>query len=184
MSYKTEIQKEVQEALDQQDSKQSKLDQVFLNIAKEIATLSHCTRSKVGAVIVKDGNIISFGYNGMPKSMDNCCEDKMYMARDASGWIDIDTIEETWPFKDHLGQYRLITKSEVIHAESNAILKAAKNGTPVNDATLYLTMSPCIDCSKLILQSGIKRVVYLNDYHDQKGVSFLKQFIEVKQYAI
>jgi dCMP deaminase len=72
----------------------------------------------------------------------------------------------------------------VVHAESNAILKAAKNGTPVNDATLYLTMSPCIDCSKLILQSGIKRVVYLNDYHDQKGVSFLKQFIEVKQYVI
>ena len=184
MSYQTEIQKEVQEALDQQDSKQSKLDKVFLNIAKEIATLSYCVRSKVGAVIVKDGNIISFGYNGMPKSMNNSFEDKMYMAFDAGGWIDVDTIEETWPFKDHLGQYRLITKSEVIHAESNAILKAAKNGTPVDDATLYLTLSPCIDCSKLILQSGIKRVVYLNDYHDQKGVSFLKQFIEVKQYVI
>jgi len=184
MSYKTEIQKEVQEALDQQDSKQSKLDQVFLNIAKEIANLSYCTRSKVGAVIVKDGNIISFGYNGMPKSMDNCCEDKMYMAFDAGDWIDIDTIDEVWPLKDDLGNYRLTTKSEVIHAESNAILKAAKNGTSVDGATLYLTLSPCIDCSKLILQSGIKRVVYLNDYRNLDGVNFIKQFIQVDKYDL
>ena len=184
MSYQTEIQKEVQEALDQQDSKQSKLDKVFLNIAKEIANLSYCTRSKVGAVIVKDGNIISFGYNGMPKSMDNCCEDKMYMAYDAGGWIDVDTIEETWPFKDHLGQYRLITKSEVIHAESNAIIKAAKTGSAVDGSTLYLTLSPCLDCSKLILQSGIKRVVYLNEYRSTEGIDFLKQFIQVEQYDV
>ena len=162
----------------------NKLDTVFINTAKEIATLSHCVRSKVGAVLVKDGNIISFGYNGMPKGMDNCCERKMYMAYDAGGWIDVDTIDETWPEKDDLGNYRLETKQEVIHAECNAILKAAKNGTSVDDSTLYLTLSPCIDCSKLILQSGIKRVVYLNEYRDLKGVDFLKQFIEVNKYEV
>jgi len=162
----------------------SKLDTVFINIAKEVSTLSHCVRSKVGAVLVKDGNIISFGYNGTPKGMDNCCEKKMYMAYDASDWIDVDTIEGTWPHKDYLGQYRLETKTEVIHAECNAILKAAKNGTSVDDSTLYLTLSPCIDCSKLILQSGIKRVVYLDQYRNLEGVDFLKQFIQVDKYEV
>jgi len=162
----------------------TKLDTVFINIAKEVATLSHCARSKVGAVLVKDGNIISFGYNGTPKGMDNCCEKKLYMAYDASDWIDVDTIEDTWPHKDHLGQYRLETKTEVIHSECNAILKAAKSGTSMEDSTLYLTLSPCIDCSKLILQSGIKRVVYLYQYRDLEGVDFLKQFIKVNQYEV
>lgn len=132
--------------------KQKRLDSVFMNITKEVATLSHCVRFKVGAVLVKDGNIISMGYNGTPASMDNCCE------------------------KDN------VTLPHVIHGEVNAILKAAKNGTSVNGGTLYLTLSPCLDCSKLILQSGIKRVVYLTAYRNLEGVDFLKQFISVEQY--
>lgn len=132
--------------------KQQSLDRVFMNIAKEIATLSHCVRFKVGSVIVKDGNIISMGYNGTPTGMDNCCE------RD----------DVTLPY--------------VIHGEVNAIVKAAKNGNSVDGATLYQTLSPCIDCSKLILQSGIKRVVYLELYRNPDGVNFLSQFIPVEKY--
>lgn len=132
--------------------KQIKLDSVFMNVAKEIAQLSHCERFKVGAVLVKEGNIISFGYNGTPTGMDNCCE------------------------RDN------VTLPYVIHGEVNAILKAAKNGTSVDGATLYLTLSPCLDCSKLILQSGVKRVVYLTAYRNLEGVEFLKQFITIQQY--
>jgi dCMP deaminase len=139
--------------LAQQDSKKNKLDTVFINTAKQISTLSHCVRSKVGAVIVKDGNIISFGYNGTPSGMDNSCEEN----------------DVTFP--------------HVIHAECNAILKAAKTGNSVDSSTLYLTLSPCLDCSKLILQSGIKKVVYLNVYRNTQGIDFLSQFIQVEQYG-
>ena len=135
-------------------SKQLKLDEVFINIAKEIGTLSHCTRSKVGAVLVKDGNVISFGYNGTPAGMDNACEENN------------------------------VTKDEVIHAEMNAILKAAKSGNAVDGSTLYLSLSPCQNCCKLIIQSGIKRVVYLEGYRDLKPIEFLSKFIEVEKYDI
>ena len=133
-------------------NKQKRLDSVFMNITKEVSTLSHCVRFKVGAVLVKDGNLISFGYNGTPAGLDNCCE------------------------KDN------ITLPHVIHAEVGAILKAAKTGNSVDGSTIYLTLSPCLDCSKLILQSGIKRVVYLTAYRNLEGVEFLKQFISVEQY--
>lgn len=133
---------------------QNELDTIFLNIAKEISTMSKCNRSKVGAILVKDGNIISMSYNGTPPGMDNCCE------------------------KDN------VTLPYVVHAEMGAILKAAKTGNSVDGSTLYLTLSPCLDCSKLILQSGIKRVVYLNEYRNTEGIHFLKQFIQVEKYEI
>lgn len=134
--------------------KQQKLDTTFINIAKEVGTLSHCTRSKVGAVLVKDGNVISFGYNGTPAGMDNSCEEND------------------------------VTKDEVIHAEMNAILKAAKSGNAVDGSTLYLSLSPCQNCCKLIIQSGIKRVVYLEGYRDLKPIEFLSKFIQVEKYDI
>ena len=134
--------------------KQQRLDNTFINIAKEIGTLSHCTRSKVGAVLVKDGNVISFGYNGTPAGMDNGCEENN------------------------------VTKDEVIHAEMNAILKAAKSGNAVDGSTLYLSLSPCQNCCKLIIQSGIKRVVYLEGYRDLKPIEFLSKFIQVEKYDI
>jgi dCMP deaminase len=142
----------IKEVVALKEAKQKKLDKVFMNITKEVATLSHCVRFKVGAVLVKEGNIISMGYNGTPAGMDNGCE------------------------KDN------VTVPHVIHGEVNAIIKAAKTGTSVNGGTLYLTLSPCLDCSKLILQSGIKRVVYLTAYRNLEGVDFLKQFITVEQY--
>lgn len=157
------------------------LDKVFINIAKEISTLSKCVRTKVGAILVKDGNIISMSYNGMPSGMDNCCEEKNYMQVGTAAWVD--DYAEIWTEEDEVGRYRLETKREVLHAESNAILKAAKTGVSTNDSTLYLTMSPCVDCSKLIIQSGIKRVVYLEEYRDISGLAFLKDFVEVQQLA-
>lgn len=133
--------------------KQDRLDRVYVNVAKEVATLSHCVRSKVGAVLVKDGNIISFGFNGTPSGMDNCCEENN------------------------------VTLPQVIHAEVNAILKAAKTGNSVDGSTLYLTLSPCMNCAKLILQSGIKRVVYLEAYRDMDGPNFLSIYMDVEKYS-
>lgn len=127
------------------DKKQRRYDIAYLKMAMEWAKLSHCDRKQVGALIVKKKMIISDGYNGSPTGFDNGCED-----------------EE--------GN----TKWHVLHAEANAILKVASSTQSCNGATLYLTLSPCRDCSKLILQSGIKRVVYTKAYKDVTGVDFLK----------
>jgi dCMP deaminase len=127
-------------------NKQTKYDIVYLKMAREWSDLSHCERKKVGALIVKNGMIISDGYNGTPSGYDNCCE------------------TEEWT-----------THWYVIHGEANAILKCAKHGQSCDGATIYQTHSPCKDCSKLILQSGIKRLVYAEDYKDSDGVDFLRE---------
>jgi dCMP deaminase len=124
--------------------KQRRYDETYLRMASEWSKLSHCTRKQVGALIVKDGMIISDGYNGTPSGLDNACE--------------MDNGETKW---------------SVIHGEANAILKCAKNGHACSGATIYQTHSPCRDCSKLILQAGISRVVYMEDYKDMEGVEFL-----------
>ncbi len=126
-------------------NKQLRYDKAYLRLAQTWADLSHCNRKKVGAIIVKDGMIISDGYNGTPAGFDNSCE--------------TETGETQW---------------FVLHAEANAILKVAKSTNNCVGATLYLTLSPCKDCSKLVLQAGIKRVVFINDYKDTTGVDFLK----------
>lgn len=134
-------------------AKLNKYDKAYLKIAKEWGQLSYCQRKKVGAIIVKDKMIISDGYNGTPSGFENCCEDK-----DGK------------------------TKWYVLHAEANAILKVAKSTQSCDNATLYITMSPCRDCSKLIHQSGIVRVVYQNSYKDLAGIEFLKRAgVEVVQ---
>ncbi len=125
--------------------KQLRYDSAYLKMAKEWAKLSHCTRKQVAALIVKDRMIISDGYNGTPTGYDNCCEDD-----------DGDTL---W---------------YVLHAEANALTKIAKSNHNANGATLYITLSPCKECSKLILQAGINRVVYINGYKDTSGIDFLE----------
>lgn len=125
--------------------KQLRYDKAYLSMAQEWAKLSHCKRKQVGAIIVKDEVIISDGYNGTPTGFDNCCEN-----------------EE--------GE----TKWYVLHAEANALMKLSKSTNSSKGATLYITLSPCKDCAKLILQAGIKRVVYLNEYKDCSGLEFLK----------
>ena len=135
------------------DKKQNKYDKAYLRIASEWSKLSYCQRKQVGAIIVRDRMIISDGYNGTPSGFENCCE-------------------------DHEG----LTQWYVLHAEANAILKVARSTQSCDNATLYITLSPCKECSKLIHQSGIKRVVYQNGYHDTSGIDFLvKAGIEVSQ---
>ena len=127
------------------EKKQNRYDCAYLRMALEWAKLSHCSRKKVGAIIVKNRMIISDGYNGTPSGFDNCCENE----EGETQWY-------------------------VLHAEANAILKTAGSTHDCTGSTLYLTMSPCRDCSKLIHQSGIKRLVYINEYNDTSGVDFLK----------
>ena len=129
--------------------------QYYAKIAKETALLSTAKKLQVGCVIVRDNRILSIGYNGTPSGWDNECEELI-----------------KWPNGDIKF---LTTKPEVLHAEANAILKVARSTQTCENATLYITLSPCKDCSKLIHQSGIKRVVYHNEYKDTSGVDFLRK---------
>jgi dCMP deaminase len=126
--------------------KLNKYDKAYLRIAKEWSQLSYCKRKQVGAIIVRDRMIISDGYNGTPTGFENCCEDEAGL----TNWY-------------------------VLHAEANAILKVARSTQTCDGATLYITLSPCQECSKLIHQAGIKRVVYQNGYRDTSGIDFLVQ---------
>lgn len=129
-----------------ESKKLNKYDKAYLKIANEWSQLSYCQRKKVGAIIVRDRMIISDGYNGTPTGFDNCCEDEQGL----TNWY-------------------------VLHAEANAILKVARSTQSCEGATLYITLSPCKECSKLIHQSGIKRVVYQLGYRDTTGVDFLEK---------
>ena len=136
------------------ETKQLRYDKAYLRMASEWGKLSHCIRKQVGAIIVKDRMIISDGYNGSPTGFDNYCED-----------------EEGY------------TKWYVLHAEANAILKVASSTQSCEGSTLYITLSPCKECSKLVHQAGITRLVYLNKYSDVSGVDFLKEAgVEVVEF--
>ena len=128
------------------DKKQADLDLRYIRMAKIWAENSYCKRRQVGAIIVKDKMIISDGYNGTPSGFENICEDE-------SG----------------------LTKPYVLHAEANAITKIARSGNNSDGATLYVTASPCIECAKLIIQAGIKRVVYSEEYRLKDGIELLQR---------
>jgi dCMP deaminase len=159
----------------------AKLKAAFMKTAEIFAELSHAKRLHVGAIVVKDDRIISIGYNGMPAGWDNDCEYKDYMSGDAGGWLSPDEIYEQWPFEEHLNEigrdirYRLKTKPEVLHAETNAIAKLAKSNESGMGASMFITHAPCLDCAKLIYQSGISSVLYRNSYRDDSGITFLKK---------
>ena len=155
--------------------------------AKRCAELSHARRLHVGAVIVKDDTVISYGYNGMPAGWDNNCEDQVWDSG-AGGWLDPEEFDAKYPYEGwHEGaqrnvRYGLKTKPEVLHAESNAIAKLAKSNNSGAGADLFVTHMPCLDCAKLIYQSGISRVWYGANYRDDSGIRFLeKSGVEVKQ---
>ena len=134
----------------------SKFDAKYLRMAKIWASNSYCKRRQVGALLVKDNMIISDGYNGTPAGFENVCEDE-------NG----------------------VTKPYVLHAEANAITKVAQSGNSAAGATLYVTASPCMECSKLIIQSGIKRVVYSDEYRLDDGIKLLKRAgIEVEKLEV
>lgn len=162
--------------------KQKYID-LYMDWARRAADLSHAERLHVGAVIVKDDTVISYGYNGMPAGWDNICEDKVYMSQVDAGWFSPDDIEMRWPFEDETGRYKLKTKPEVLHAESNAISKLARNQNSGLGADIFITHAPCIDCAKLIYQSGIRRVWFGEAYRSSDGVDFLtKSGVEVKRF--
>lgn len=119
--------------------------QIYMMAAQAISTASYCERAKVGCILVKGGNIISFGYNGTPRGFPNVCE-----------------VDGT-------------TDPTTLHAESNAITKCAKDGTSCDGATMYCTMAPCFECAKLTIQAGISRVVYSEVYRDESGILLLKK---------
>ena len=138
-----------------------KFKHAFMETAQTFAELSHARRLKVGAIVVKEDRIISIGYNGMPAGWDNTCEDE---------------------FLHEDGSTTLRTKPEVLHAETNAIAKLAKSNDSGNGATMFITHSPCIECAKLIYQSGIGHVMYMQNYRDDAGITFLeKSGVEVEQ---
>ncbi len=153
-----------------------KLKRAYMKTAETFAELSHAGRLHVGAIVVKDDRIISIGYNGMPAGWDNDCEYKDYMNGDAGGWLNPDEIEERWQYLEEDGtRYALKTRPEVLHAETNAISKLAKSTESGDGATMFITHSPCLDCAKLIYQSGINSVFYRNSYRSDDGVEFLKK---------
>jgi dCMP deaminase len=130
-----------------------KFIKTYMDVAESFAKLSSAVRLQVGAIVVKDDRIISIGYNGMPTGWDNCCED----------------IIRT----DEVGFQVTKTKAEVLHAETNAIAKLAKSSESGLGATMFVTHSPCIECAKLIYQSGISTVYYKNNYRSDDGINFL-----------
>jgi dCMP deaminase len=159
-----------------------KLKKAYMQTAGTFAELSHARRLHVGAIVVKDDRIISIGYNGMPAGWDNDCENIEWCS--AGGWLSPEEIEEGWPYEGTYldadgntmqGRYRLKTKPEVLHAETNAIAKLAKSTESGDGAVLFVTHMPCLDCAKLIFQSGIRSVFYRDSYRNTDGVSFLKQ---------
>jgi dCMP deaminase len=142
-----------------------------MQAAEVYAKLSTAQRLQVGAIIVKDDRIISIGYNGMPAGWDNNCEDveSTYDERDTHHSTD-------WKFnEDDKKFYRLKTKPEVLHAEANAIAKVARSSESAENAVLFVTHAPCIECAKLIYQSGVSKVYFKHQYRDQSGLTFLNK---------
>lgn len=142
-----------------------KFKRAYMQTAKTFAELSYARRLKVGCIIVKDDRIISIGYNGMPAGWDNNCEHEM-----------------KWPN----GEIRFLqTREEVLHAESNAIAKLARSNVNGEGSSVFITHSPCLECAKLIYQSGIKEVYYGIQYRDSAGINFLNQSgVEVEQLQL
>lgn len=134
---------------------QRKWVDAYLDMAERFAQLSYATRLKVGAIVVKDNRVISIGYNGTPAGWDNNCEEVIEVHED--------------------GGVITKTKSEVIHAEANAITKLAKSSDNAAGATMFITHAPCVDCAKLIFGSGIGSIYYRNSYRDEHGIEFLKK---------
>ena len=144
-----------------------RLIDAYMKTAETFAELSHARRLHVGAIVVKDDRIISIGYNGMPAGWDNNCEDEIGHV------LDVD---------ENVVEIRLKTKPEVLHAESNAIAKLAKSTNSGHGATMFITHAPCMECAKLIYQSGIGHVLYRSAYRDNSGIAFLeKSNVKVEQ---
>lgn len=152
-------------------------DSKYMKMAKIWATNSFAFRTKVGALIVKDGMIISDGFNGTPHGFENECEEFVPCGYTCTNIFGQDC--------EHCKEHKLKTKPYVLHAEANAILKVAKSTNSTDGATLYCTMAPCLECAKLIIQAGIIRLVYSEPYRDTSGIELLKRAgIQIKQLKV
>jgi dCMP deaminase len=139
---------------------------LYADISKRVSELSRARRLKVGAVIVKDDRILSYGYNGMPKGFDNHCEDEI--VKEDEYYIDNGGPAHSMLTKTY------VTKPEVIHAEINAIAKVAASNDSTKGSTIFITHAPCADCAKMIIASEIETVNYINSYRDETGINMLK----------
>ncbi len=151
-----------------------------MKTAENYASLSTARRLQVGAIVVKDDRIISIGYNGMPAGWDNNCEDRVWDSG-AGGWLSPEEIEAQYPFEEYhpeaqrMVRYGLKTKPEVLHAEANAIAKVARSAESAEGSVMFVTHAPCMECAKLIYQSGIKQVFWRHNYRSEDGLNFLRQ---------
>jgi len=171
----------------------SKYDAAMMKTALIWAQESYCKRNKVGAIISRDGRVVSNGYNGTITGADNCCEENVsnYLKCTRCGCSDKDEltyeeVNEDYHFTNNFcgackytgfvkPVYVTKSKNTIVHAEANAILFAAKNGIATESCSLYVTLSPCIECAKMAVQCGIKEVIFLKEYRDSKGIQFLKE---------
>lgn len=146
-----------------------KLDKTYMKVAESFAENSRAVRMKVGACLVTKNGVILSGYNGTPNGFDNNCEYETFTEFGLDGSI--------------LKEKTLVTKPEVVHAEINCISKAAREGVSVMGSTLYVTLSPCVECAKILIQSGVTQVVYKQMYRDSSGIELLKKAnVEVNQF--
>ena len=165
---------------------------LYMDIADRVSQMSVARRLMVVSVIVKNNSILSYGWNGMPSGWDNNCENVEWCS--AGGWLSAEEIIEGWPYEgtyldadgnEMQGRYRLKTKPEVLHSESNALAKVAKSTESSDGATMFCTHAPCIECAKLIYQSGIKSLYYRTQYRDTAGIEFLtRSNVDVHQHGI
>jgi dCMP deaminase len=144
--------------------KQKRYNEFYMDIAHRVSQMSYAERLKVGSILVKDGNIISFGWNGMPAGWDNNCEEKNVVQEKIS----------TGVFK-MTKKTELKTRPEVLHAEQNTLMKVTKSTNSSEDADMFITHAPCIECAKSIFQSGIRRIFYKDTYRSEDGINFLQK---------
>jgi len=155
---------------------------LYMDIAKRAAQDSHAVRKKVGSCILTESGGLYLGRNGTLPGMDNTCEDRIY-ANHSWDYIGFDEFKERYPYEDDDGHYKLKTREGVIHSEINSLCKMLKEGVSAEGATIFVTLSPCATCSSIIASSGIKKVVYYEEYRDTKGIEMLKEFgVQVEQY--
>jgi len=160
----------------------TKEDDLYMDIAIRAAQDSYALRKKVGSCILTKSRGLYLGRNGTLPGLDNTCEDKIY-SNGAGGWMDEISFKEVYPYEDEIGHYKLSTKDGVLHSEINSLCKMAREGVSAEGATIYVTLSPCATCSSIIASSGIKKVVYLEEYRDTRGIEMLRDFgVEVVQY--
>ena len=161
--------------------KKQKYIRLYMDIAERVAKMSHARRLQVGSVLVKDDNIISFGWNGMPSGWDNNCEETEYLLKEECKYSgEIMTLNG---FTESAHAWtRMYSKPEVLHSEANCLTKVSRSTNSSDGASLFVTHAPCLDCAKIIHQAGIKEVYYQHDYRSSAGIDFLKKCnIDIQQ---